>query len=272
MTHTNRAKAWLRGTAAASAYRAHKRARRVLGNGGKLQKRREFLGQLVEAGDLCFDVGANFGQTAIPLAMLGARVVALEPAPEAFRVLRRTTRHLKQVEVLPVAAGPELTSGRLYTHAETALSSMSVEWISAMRAAKVFRQDGWRNSVPIDVVTLDSLIETRGVPAFIKLDVEGYELDVLRGLSSPPRTLLFEHSPPTVERTYACLERIAASGAEFRVNYTLANANDFALDSWLDLDAFEELLADLDCVADLIVVRRTAASSSEAITPGHPGA
>lgn len=254
--HTPLMTTWLRRTYLASLYRAHKRARRLLGNSARLNERAAFLGQFVRSGDLCFDVGANFGQTAVPLAMLGARVLAFEPCPEARRALRMATRQFDLIRVLPVAAGPRQTSGELYLHQHTAMSSLSSEWITAMRNVRPAGEEGWQRKVAVDVVTLDSVAAMFGAPTLIKLDVEGYELEVLAGLSCLPATLVFEHSPVTVDRTQRCLDRIEALASDVLVNYTSGDTSRFALDRWIPVADFRTIVGDADRI-DVFVSRRS---------------
>jgi hypothetical protein len=53
----------------------------------------------------------------------------------------------------------------------------------------------WDRTVDIRVSTFDDLIGKYGEPAFCKIDVEGYEAEVVRGLSKPLRTLSFGYLP-----------------------------------------------------------------------------
>ena len=61
------------------------------------------------------------------------------------------------------------------------------------------------NSVTVPVTTLDDLIESYGRPDFLKIDVEGFELDVLKGLSSSVRLLSLEFFSDEMDRLQDCL-------------------------------------------------------------------
>ncbi len=50
------------------------------------------------------------------------------------------------------------------------------------------------------------------MPAFTKIDVEGYELQVLKGLSTPVPALSFEYTPEDIKAAYDCLDAIARLG------------------------------------------------------------
>jgi len=99
----------------------------------------------------------------------------------------------------------------------------------------------WNRRVEIDTTTLDSLIERFGVPAFIKIDVEGSEPAVLAGLGRFVPALSFEYLPRALREVQACLERLTALGP-YRFNWSIGESNQLASDRWLDPS---ELLATL---------------------------
>jgi len=73
------------------------------------------------------------------------------------------------------------------------------------------------------VTTLDALIATHGRPAFVKIDVEGFEADVIAGLSTPIPALSFEFTTIQRDVAYLCLDRIAALGP-YRFNLALGES------------------------------------------------
>ena len=64
----------------------------------------------------------------------------------------------------------------------------------------------------VPVTTLDDLIERHGMPSFIKLDVEGFEVEALAGLTRPVPALSFEFTTIQRDLATACIERCAALG------------------------------------------------------------
>lgn len=138
----------------------------------------------VRPGDTCIDVGANVGPITLLLAKLvgpGGRVVAFEPGPPYCAKLRRNLR-----------MNPALAT--VVTVVDTGLSDRSGtrRWRvdpDHPYNAGLLQDDPAGISVPIE--PLDRSLERLGLRAvrFIKIDVEGMELEVLRGSSATLRRL-----------------------------------------------------------------------------------
>ena len=114
-------------------------------------------------GGLFIDVGANVGTYTIWAAELGAEVIALEPAMDTFGLLQENIAlNGYPVTALRAAAG---------SHCGTA------RFTAGLDAGNRVTPDG---PVVTELVTVDSLIGDRRVTG-MKIDVEGFEIDVLRG-------------------------------------------------------------------------------------------
>ncbi len=124
---------------------------------------------LLREGDLFVDVGANAGvYTVLASGVCGARTLAIEPDPEAVANLRRNVEinHLEEkVCIRAVALGPE--------DGEVTFS------IGLGPMNRVVPSAG-ANVRTVPQRSLDGLAENRD-PVMIKLDVEEYEQEVLRG-------------------------------------------------------------------------------------------
>jgi FkbM family methyltransferase len=170
---------------------------------------------LVKPGDVCVDVGANFGWYTTLLAKLvapGGRVIAVEPSSRVASVLRSnvTLNNFDQsVQVVNAAAGGSAGSVSLSTESDTE------------SALAFVTTDGSGESV--SMVTIDSLVDG-AEPSLVKIDVEGYEAHVLAGMVG----LLTGPNPPMilVEMNAEALERAGSSRDEI---LHLLNSNKFRL-------------------------------------------
>ena len=200
---------------------------------GRQRGLRRLYAPFVREGDLVFDVGAHLGDRSIAFAALGARVVALEPQPRVARWLRRTVGRNERIEVRAEAVGARPGVDRLAISRRTpTVSTMSESWrVGIVEVNPGFRSVRWEASVEVPVVTLDGLIESYGVPSFCKIDVEGYEAEVLAGLSQPLAALSVEFVAGHLETAEACVRRLQALGP-YRFNVILGEARDFVFDEW----------------------------------------
>jgi FkbM family methyltransferase len=200
----------------------------------ELRLYREFLGP----GDLAFDVGAHVGGRVRAWRRLGARVVAIEPQPDCLSVLRLFFGRDRGVTIVPTAAGARAGTARLAVSTATpTVSSMSPDWIGSVTTDQSFAHVRWDRSVEVEVTTLDDLIAVHGEPAFCKIDVEGFEADVLAGLTRPVRALSFEYVPSahdTAMTTLANVEKLGAAAGGYAYNYSPAETMRLASEHWLD--------------------------------------
>jgi FkbM family methyltransferase len=117
----------------------------------------------LQSGDLFIDVGANVGSYTIWAAELGAEVIALEPAADTFALLEENIA-LNGYQVRAVCAAAGAAPG-------------TARFTAGLDSVNRLAPDGHAET---EVVTVDSLLGDR-VAAGMKVDVEGFELGVLRG-------------------------------------------------------------------------------------------
>lgn len=170
-------------------------------------------GGFVRPGDLVFDVGAHVGDRVASFRRLGARVVAVEPQRAMLRALRLLYGRDRDVSIEAVAVGREPGRVRMLINSDNpTVSTASSAFVAAAHGAPGWESQRWGEAVEVEVTTLDALIARHGVPAFIKLDVEGFEAEALCGLSQAVRALSFEFTTIQTDVALACIERCVALG------------------------------------------------------------
>ena len=193
--------------------------------------------RFIRPGDLCFDIGAHVGSRVRAWLRLGARVVAVEPQPLCVRVLRACYGRNPAVTVVDRALGAAPGELELrVSRRSPGISTASDAWISTLqRRRRDFARERWDTTVRVPVTTLDALIARFGEPAFVKIDVEGFEEQVLAGLRRPLPSLSFEYIPAAWESALACLERLQMLGS-YRFNISPGEAEGFVLADWADAE------------------------------------
>jgi FkbM family methyltransferase len=130
---------------------------------------------------LMFDVGANRGDAVVAGLAQGYRVIALEAAPRVFGEL--VNNFIYNPDVVPLKMAVSDKDGerlKFYEADEDGLSSLNKDWLTNKRmpyAGKPYRE------CEVSTITIDTLCEVYGDPDLIKIDVEGAEWQVMKGMT-----------------------------------------------------------------------------------------
>lgn len=206
----------------------------------RLQEKK-FFSQFVKKGDLCFDVGACYGdKTKVFLKLGAAKVICVEPSKICINHLNKVFRNNINVVIVNKGVADKKGFMKLYTSkAEPAIATMNTTWKRKGR----FKVYSWDYSYRVPITTLDQLIQQYGMPAFCKIDVEGFELSVLKGLTKPIRSLSFEFHKENLEDAKQAMEYLTALG-DISFNYSIHDK--LLLSRWITAQILYQKLSDIN--------------------------
>jgi FkbM family methyltransferase len=200
----------------------------------------EFYKSFINENDLVFDVGANVGNRVEAFIACNAKVVAVEPQPSCVDILKQKFQNRINIENIGLSETP----GELEMHISTdsTISSFSKDYIENTKDR--FKYSQYTGSIKVPVSTLDLLIDKYGTPRFCKIDVEGFELNVLKGLHKQVPYLSLEYCVPELKQNLVeCLTYVHQLSPSAQFNYGVGESMTWALPEWM---SFHEFLQHID--------------------------
>lgn len=198
------------------------------------KQRQEFYSLFIRRGDLVFDVGANIGNYAETLCGAGATVVAIEPDPRNLKFLRKRLKG-EHVRIEQCALGRKEGIAELHIASDRDdVSTLSDQWTKNSIAA-------WQGTVQVQMRTLDSLADQYGIPKYVKVDAEGYDAEVLHGMSFQPQMVSFEFFPLDLSVARECIQLLP----EWSFNLVIEERSRFELSQWVNTREILATLANL---------------------------
>lgn len=192
------------------------------------QQKSPVINDWIGEGDVVFDVGAHIGSKTDIYLTNGARVVCFEPHPGCAKLLREKYQDNGKVTV--VGKGLADKAGQrqlLMCSSASTISTFSQEWQTGR-----FADYSWDKTMPVEVTTLDEMIKIYGRPKFCKIDVEGFEFEVLKGLSQLIPYLSFEFTIEFLENAKRCLDHLERLGYR-HFNLALDGSCELVLPEWV---------------------------------------
>lgn len=200
--------------------------------------------QFIQKGDLCFDIGSNIGNRAELFLELGAKIICVEPQQACINHLNKLFRNNKNIIIVPKALSDNEGYAMLDVCEEAPiLSTMSDKWKNVGRFSQQYK---WTKTQKVPTTTLDALIEQYGMPLFCKIDVEGFEVTVLKGLTKPIPYISFEFTREFFEDATQCINHLLSLGP-VTFNCSIGETMKLVFPNWITSD---ELYQKLDSLKD----------------------
>ena len=135
-------------------------------------------GHIVKEGDVVLDIGANIGYyVLIESKLVGeqGKVYAIEPVSSNLAQLQQNLKlnNCKNVEVFKLAVGDKNGKAKIYIPEKRNLSTLD----------KNALEGNLKSVEEIEVITVDSFLDKKPKPNFIRMDVEGYEFYIIKGMN-----------------------------------------------------------------------------------------
>ncbi len=182
---------------------------------------------------------------------MGARVVAVDPDESNRKVLEE--QFLKfRIAPRPVTIVSQAVSDKNATETMwidqpgSAKNSLSTKWVESLRASdqRFGNVLQFGKQTEVTTTTLEQLFVEQGVPFFVKIDVEGYEVNVIRGLRRPVPYLSFEVNLPEFRSEgLECVELLSQLAHDGTFNYTADVRKGLTLQQWLGAKEFAGVLS-----------------------------
>lgn len=136
-----------------------------------------FLLHFLRKGDMFFDIGANIGSyTVLAAGEVGTQVMAFEPIPSTYKSLKNN------IEVNKISGLVKALNVGVGAKAETLIFSEVHDTVNHVIPAG--EKASAKNCIEVPVVAIDEIVNNNRIPVLIKMDVEGFETEVLNGMST----------------------------------------------------------------------------------------
>jgi len=205
------------------------------------------LSEFIRFGSMVFDIGAFEGFKTLEYLKLGASVVCFEPNRESARVLQDKFKDNPHVRIEKCGLSDHEGVLLFYPSTVRAQSTFS----QSLKEAPWFSREQWSPApYEVEITTIEKMVENYGLPGLVKIDVEGVEASVVRGMGcARPRYLSFEFYPGFPAAYRECIDILGAFGYakyNYIINGIVQNqeSDEFRFDSWVDRELLLSALSE----------------------------
>jgi len=133
---------------------------------------------IVKKGDTVLDIGANIGYYVLVESNLvgkNGHIYAVEPVSSNFELLKKNVHlnRLSNVSTFQYAFGDRITDGEIFVSDKANLCAMSKEAVGGEVLAVQH----------VNVMTVDEFVKDKKTPTLVRMDVEGYEYEIIKGMA-----------------------------------------------------------------------------------------
>lgn len=178
---------------------------------------------------MVFDIGANVGDFTNLFLELGAEVISVDPQPSSVKALQKKFLDNDRVTIIDKGLASEEGNLIFFVSSKSHPTSTFSE---KMKEKSRYNHRKWDKTIKVSVTTLDKLTANYGNPKFCKIDVEGFEPQVIQGLKKPIPFISFEFLGEFFENITSCVNYLVNLGSP-RFNYCLNLSYAFGSRNWL---------------------------------------
>lgn len=215
---------------------------------GRTKKAIDFYNSFLEKNTpnrIVFDIGANKGNKVKAFLKMGFKVIAVEPEKKALSTLHWRFGKNKNVVIVP--KGVSDIEGELTIHiaeGRSGLNTLNEKWVNTLQSEKNNRwktEHSFKKSYQVKITTPEQLFADHGLPYFMKIDVEGYENKVIRGIKSLPSYISFETNLPEFrDETLECIQTLTDLYPKIEFNYSFEDR--LVSRDWVTGEAIRQLI------------------------------
>lgn len=188
----------------------------------KMKVHKHCINKFLSASDIVFDIGAHIGDKSKFFIKRGIKVIMVEPLPLCLEELHKRYSNNSQVIIVAKGVSNKIGSAKLrLNNKNPVLSTFESYWTTGR-----FKDEKWEKILKVKTTTLDALILKYGDPKYIKIDVEGHELQVLKGLTKKSGIISFEFVEEFFDQALKCINYLQSIGYK-EFNLSLGDNNNF---------------------------------------------
>lgn len=195
---------------------------------------------------IAFDIGANIGQTVDELLPNYDKIICFEPNPSLVTIIKDKFFNNDKITIEELGLSDKIETKKFNISNSHVVSTFSEDWINNSRFTNVYN---WDTSIDVKTTTLDEVIDKYGIPYFIKIDVEGYEYEVIKGLTKLLENTYFafewaEEQYLIVNKTIKYLKELGYNNFTYTYQDSLLTLENISWSKWEDLTIHNDIKED----------------------------